>query len=68
MATCLWGRVEHNNNFIKQNCVDTLVGVVILMSDTVIWHFRTHGSHVVSIQVFPKNFKIFNNLCIGFFA
>ena len=27
---------EYNNNFMKQNCIDTLVGVVILESDTVI--------------------------------
>ena len=27
---------KYNNNFMKQNCIDTLVGVVILVLDTII--------------------------------
>ena len=38
-------RSKYNNNFMKQNCIDTSVGVVILVSNIVIWHFRTCGSN-----------------------
>ena len=36
---------KYNNNFMKQNYIYTLVGAVILMSETIIWHFHTRGSN-----------------------
>ena len=38
---------------MKQNCIDTLVGMVIPVSDTVIWDTSTH----VDLMKMPKNIK-----------
>ena len=42
-----------NNNFMKQNCIDTLVGVVIPVLDTVIWETFAH----VDLMKMPKKYK-----------
>ena len=42
-----------NNNFTKQNCIDTLVGVVIPMSDTDIWDTSAH----MDLMKMPKKYK-----------
>ena len=42
-----------NNNFMKQNYIDILVGVVIPVSNTVIWDTSTH----VDLMKMPKNIK-----------
>ena len=41
-----------NYNFMKQNCIDTLVGVVIPVSNTVIWDTSTH----VDLMKMPKKY------------
>ena len=41
------------NNFMKQNCIDTLVGVVIPVSDIDIWDTSAH----VDLMKMPKNIK-----------
>ena len=42
-----------NNNFMKQNCIDTLVGVVIPVSNTDIWDNSTH----VDLMKMQKNIE-----------
>ena len=42
-----------NKNFMKQNCIDTLVRVVIPMSNTVIWDTFAH----VDLMKMPKKYK-----------
>ena len=42
-----------NNNFMKQNCIDTLVEVVIPMSGTVIWDTSAH----VDLIKMPNKYK-----------
>ena len=44
---------KSNNNFMKQNYIDILVGVVIPMSNTVIWDTSTH----VDLMKMPKKHK-----------
>ena len=44
---------KYNSNFMKQNCIDTSVGGVILMLDTVIWDTSAH----VDIMKMLKKYK-----------
>ena len=46
-----------NKNFMKQNCIDTLVRVVIPMSNTVIWDTFAH----MDLMKMPKKYKTWHS-------